>query len=768
MEEIIEEFLVESRENVDDLDRELVELEKDPTSGDLLANIFRNLHTLKGTAGFLALAHLESLAHAAENLLSELREGRLMLRTEIMDALLRAVDEIRIILDTIEESGSDGENDHADLVATLLTLASGESDAQTATDAAQDTSSIDDAEVAIPEPTSPADAEKPDAKETSKKPIAGRPVPQSQTPQIAAPHHAAETSIRVDVGLLDRLMNLVGELVLARNQVLQYQSTANDETFHSTSTQLDLITTELQEGVMKTRMQPIGGVWSKLPRVVRDLSAACGKSIQLEMEGEETELDKTLIEAIKDPLTHIVRNAVDHGIESPEVRLDRGKDKTGILKLRAFHEGGQVIIEISDDGAGLDLERIRDKAVANGLLSADRAAAMGERDAAMLIFQPGFSTAEKVTNVSGRGVGMDVVKTNVEKIGGSLDVATKPGEGMTLTLKIPLTLAIIPALIVSCGHDRFLIPQINLVEVLRVDGNSSDARIQVAGDAEILRLRGKLLPIVHLRDVLEMTAEAAVQHEKSIDLVDSEVEPIADEAAEKDTSYSIVVLQADTFQFGLVVEEINDTEEIVVKPLSPHLKHLGAYAGTTIMGDGAVSLILDVMGIARLGGSVRSTDANDFSDTADQDEDEQRDSSQMVLVCMVGTQRIGIPLALVSRLEEFEPDTIELAGGQEVIQYRDKLLRLIRVGASLAVEPSECSGSKLSVLVHETESGLFGFVVDEIIDVFEADLDSGEPSEHHGLTMSGVIGRRVTDLLDIDELVADRLSAAHAIEPVPA
>lgn len=763
MEEIVEEFLVESRENVDDLDRELVELEKDPASGDLLANIFRNLHTLKGTAGFLALSHLESLAHAAENLLSELREGRIVLRTDIMDALLLAVDEIRIILDTIEESGSDGENDHADLVATLHRLAEAESDPATAAQEDQDdlgSKATERVAVEEPEPARVSTQAKPPPQSADSKPAQA----------AASSHQAAETSIRVDVGLLDRLMNLVGELVLARNQVLQYQTNASDESFHSTSTQLDLITTELQEGVMKTRMQPIGSVWAKLPRLVRDLSAACGKRIRLEMEGEETELDKTLIEAIKDPLTHIVRNAVDHGIEEPEVRVGRGKDETGVLKLRAFHEGGQVIIEISDDGAGLDLDRIRDKAVANGLLSADRAAALGERDAAMLVFQPGFSTAAEVTNVSGRGVGMDVVKTNVEKIGGTLDIVSQPGEGMTLTLKIPLTLAIIPALIVSCEHDRFLIPQINLVEVLRVDGKASEARVQTAGDAEVLRLRGNLLPIVHLRDVLgiEHTAVSVSEPSDLADLYESDSETATLGNKPTESGYSIVVVQADTIQFGLVVDEINDTEEIVVKPLSPHLKHLGAYAGTTIMGDGAVSLILDVMGLARLGGSVRTTDTNAFTDGTRENEDEKRASSQMVLVCMVGTQRIGIPLALVSRLEEFDPELIELAGGHEVIQYRDKLLRLIRVGHALGVESTESESTKISVLVHEAEAGLFGFVVDQIIDVFEADLDSGEPSEHHGLTMSGVIGRRVTDLLDIDELVAGRLLTTRATAGVAA
>jgi two-component system chemotaxis sensor kinase CheA len=481
---------------------------------------------------------------------------------------------------------------------------------------------------------------------------------------------------------------------------------------------------------MKTRMQPIGSIWSKFPRVVRDLSNTLEKQVRIEMEGEDTELDKTLIEAIKDPLTHVIRNAVDHGLESPEDRRSAGKNPTGVLKLRAYHEGGQVIVEVSDDGKGLDIERIKEKALSKGLISADRADRMSDREAANLIFRPGFSTAEKVTNVSGRGVGMDVVRTNVEKIGGVIDVVSQFGKGTTLTLKIPLTLAIIPALIISTAGDRYLIPQVNLVEVLHVDGNSRG--IERAGQAEVFRLRGRLLPIVHLAEVLGF-----------------------ERPEETDGGHDIVVLQAEGRPFGLVVNSINDTEEIVVKPLSPHLKSLSAYAGTTIMGDGAVALILDAIGIARQSGVIVEGDMqSDEQDVAD-GVDDGREGIQTLLVCMVGEQRVALPLATVARLEEFDPALVERAAGRDVLQYRGGLLNLYNLREVLN-QPSALSDDDqglLQVLVYESGSRTYGLIVDEILDVFEADLTRGEPTNHAGLSMSGVVGQQVTDLLDLEQVI---------------
>ena len=458
--------------------------------------------------------------------------------------------------------------------------------------------------------------------------------------------------------LLDKLMNLVGELVLARNQILQFNAVQKDTAFLSTSQRLNLITTELQEGVMKTRMQPIGNVWSRFPRVVRDLAMACGKEVRIEMEGKETDLDKTIIEAIKDPLTHLVRNSVDHGIEPPELRRQRGKPAEGRLFLRAFHEGGQVNIEIADDGAGIEPEKLKHKALERGLINQEQAARMGEREALNLIFLPGFSTAAKVSNISGRGVGMDVVKTNIEKIGGTVDLHSQLGRGTTIKIKIPLTLAIIPALVVTSGGDRYAIPQVSLLELVRLDGEQVRKGIEHIHGAPVYRLRGHLLPLVYLNRQLGVESRRA------------------DEA---DEAVNIVVLQAGERHFGLVVDGINDTEEIVVKPLGKQLKGVSVFAGATIMGDGQVALILDVLGTAQSAGVISETRDQGLAGVTARTQ-QQGDQWQTLLLVGLGREgRAAIPLSLVARLEEIPLEQVERGAEQEVVQYRGQILPLIRL-----------------------------------------------------------------------------------------
>ena len=562
MDDVVKEFLIESYENLDRLERDLVRLEQEPGDREVLASIFRTFHTIKGTSGFLGFVQLESLTHVGENLLSKMRDGDLALSPAITSALLALGDAVRAILANIENCGDEGEADHAALQATLTQLQAGVSSVRPAP---------------VFRATGPS--------------AAAAPTPEPARAAVGG------GSIRVDVRLLDKLMNLVGELVLARNQVLQYTATQNDAAFLGTSQRLNLITSELQEGVMKTRMQPIGGIWGKLPRVVRDLSLVCKKQVRVEMEGTETELDKTIIEAIKDPLTHLVRNAVDHGIEAPDERARSGKPVEGRLLLRAYHEGGQVNIEIADDGAGIDGERVKSKALERGLISAEQAARLGERELMNLIFLPGFSTAASVTNVSGRGVGMDVVKTNIERIGGTVEVSSTAGRGTTHKLKIPLTLAIIPALTVTAAGERYAIPQVNLLELVRLktdaaldappDGGHDAARDACAENARggvelihgvpVYRLRGRLLPLVYLARELQGSPRG--------------FEP--GERAPRPESTHVVVLQAEERQFGLVVDEVNDTEEIVVKPLGRKLKGIPVFAGATIMGDGRVALARD-------------------------------------------------------------------------------------------------------------------------------------------------------------------------------
>ncbi|HTV03591.1 MAG TPA: chemotaxis protein CheA, partial [Luteitalea sp.] len=482
--DLTREFLIESHEGLDRLDQDLVALEQDPRNHDRLASVFRTIHTIKGTCGFLGFSKLEAVSHVGENLLSRLRDGDLSLDAAITTGLLGMVDAIRTILKSIETTAAEGDADYSEIIARLQTLNERPDDTAAPT-----------ALVAVPTP--PAHVETPAA--ATPVPIPAM-VPSSEdatAPATAAPAAEPEpwdgvdrrsggvsdTSMRVDVGLVDKLMNLVGELVLARNQIVQFTATQHDTALVNASQRLNLVTSELQEGVMKTRMQPIGNVWGKFPRVVRDLAAMCGKQVRIEMIGKETDLDRTIIEAIKDPLTHIIRNSVDHGIEAPAERIARGKRAEGTIRLRAFHEGGQINIEIADDGGGISAEKVRARGLARRLITSEQSARLSDRDVIKLVFLPGFSTADKITNVSGRGVGMDVVKTNIEKIGGTVDIQSVLGAGTTLRIKIPLTLAIIPALMVSSGGERFAIPQVSLLELVRLEGAQITAGIERIGTA---------------------------------------------------------------------------------------------------------------------------------------------------------------------------------------------------------------------------------------------------------------------------------------------
>lgn len=769
--DIVREFLVESSENLDLLDRELINLEKDPGNRGTLASIFRTIHTIKGTCGFLGFTKLESVAHVGENLLSKLRDGVLALNPEMTTALLAMVDAIRQMLASVEAIGNEGERNDQELIQTLTRLLQG-SAAATKTDANAD--AISESSTASPltpvdfapaEPVTPPPSPTTPTASVVSQPIepvtAAAPIAEAASKVEAKAEHiehvadhgpatsaesgaqsqsrtaASESSIRVDVTLLDKLMNLVGELVLARNQILQFSNATEDAGLLAPSQRLNLITTELQEGVMKTRMQPIGNIWSKFPRTVRDVATMCGKQVRIEMEGKETELDKTIVEAIKDPLTHIVRNSVDHGIEKPEKRVAVGKPAEGRLLLRAYHEGGQVIIEISDDGGGLDGDRIRRKAVEKGLITPEQAARMGEREGVNLIFLPGFSTAEKVTNVSGRGVGMDVVKTNIEKIGGTVDVQSKAGTGTTVRMKIPLTLAIIPALIVTSGGDRYAIPQISLLELVRLDGEDAQKGIELIQGVPVHRLRGRLLPLVYLNRELKVEDEAP-------DL-------------SKLPAVNIVVLQADERQFGLVVDEINDTEEIVVKPLGKQLKGIKTFAGSTIMGDGRVALILDVLGVAQTSNVVSESRERALSDTEQHVASTGGERQTMLLFQCGANGRMAMDLSLVARLEEFKPEMVECAGDAQVVQYRGQIMPLLRVSDVL---PGGHGGNgnghdrrdlttALQVVVYSEKGRSVGLVVDRILDIVEETFVPQRPSKRDGLLGSAVIQQRVTDLLDV-------------------
>ncbi len=753
--ELIKDFLVESYENLDRLDREFLALEKDPTNKDYLSSIFRTIHTIKGTSGFFGFERLQALTHVGENLLSKLRDGKLILNGDMANALLAMVDAVRGMLTTIEASATEGTANHGVLIAKLSALLDeqpadapgakheiGERQPGPLTAMFEAANTKPKSELKAPDQASPA---------ATSATLVSAPVPSTSKPDHgavspAAPasegqHSAlADTTIRVDVSLLDRLMNLVGELVLARNQILQLSQGNTDQTYIRTTQRLNLLTSELQEGVMKTRMQPIGNVWSKFPRVVRDLSASCGKQVRIEMTGKETELDKTLIEAIKDPLTHIVRNSIDHGIEMPDKRVAAGKAAEGLLSLRAFHEGGQVVIEISDDGGGINTKRVVDKAIEKGLITTDQAAKMSEREMVNLIFAPGFSTAEKVTNISGRGVGMDVVKTNIERIGGTVDIHNRLGLGTTLRIKIPLTLAIIPALIVISGNERFAIPQVSLIELLRLDAKKIQAEIENVYGAPVYRLRGQLLPVVFLNRELGLTEATA------------------------GSAMTVVVLQAEERRFCLVVDGVNDAEEIVVKPLAKILKPLSVYAGATIMGDGRVALILDVLGIAKRSHAVTKAAERQVHEVV---ESLQKNASvQAILVFQSPDDgRMAIPVSKISRLEEIETSRIERTGGAEVVQYRGIILPLIRIFDVLSERRKEprnpdCGvpAGTMQVVIHSYGDRRVGLVVGRILDTVEHSLAIERAASRSGIIGCLVVQDRITELLDVEKVVSGVIS----------
>nr|WP_296068358.1 chemotaxis protein CheW [uncultured Actinoplanes sp.] len=760
--EIVGEFLMESHENLDQIDRDLVSLEQEKDSRDLISRIFRAIHTIKGTSGFLAFSRLETLAHAGESLLSKLRDGVQPVTPETITVLLATIDGVRSLLTAIEETGSESDVDVDSIITQVhAQMNVGEAAppaAQAPAEAAAEAPAAAEAETPVPLEEVPA-RPAPEPVENQRRPIGemlvesgaahpsdvgsalqqqiegderklgtilldegkAQPAAVNEALQAQSPKRSiADSAIRVDVDLLDTLMNMVGELVLARNQLVRGVMEIGDATLVRSAQRLGMITSELQEGIMKTRMQPIEHIWSKLPRVVRDLSNSLNKQVQLVMQGKETELDRSLLEAVKDPLTHLVRNAVDHGIEEPAQRIASGKSPEGTLTLRAYHEGGHVAVEVADDGAGLNVERIAQKAVENGLLRPEQIPNMDRRDIMAMVFAPGFSTAAKVTNVSGRGVGMDVVKTNIENIGGAVSVDSTPGEGTVWRLTIPLTLAIIQALTVDCGDQRYVVPQVAVLELVFIDGQST--KIEYASGAPVYRLRGKLLPLVRLDRALGLDAGG-------------------------DQGVYIMVLQADGRRFGLIVDRVLNTEEVVVKALNSRFKDIGLYAGATILGDGKVGLILDVSSLARR--SHLAADAERQNMEASARASGAGGSGERLLVTAVGERRVAIPLDTVTRLEEFPRERIEHAGSREVVQYRGQILPLVRLSHLLGAYGEEPEGDTVSVVVYSEGARSVALVVDRIVDIAENSTTARRDAEEDGLVGTAVIQQRVTELLDV-------------------
>jgi len=770
MDDLLREFLTETFESLDVVDVELVKFEQDPNNEAILSNIFRLVHTIKGTCGFLGLPRLEALAHAAETLMGKYRDGA-EVTGDGVTIILHTLDRIKDILAELEASEAEPAGDDSDLIEQLEAfsraaesgeavpeagpveaapeeeapivvqelereLKPGEVSLDELERAFQEAEGPDEApaqadvaEAAAPEEAAEA-APAPEAKAAPAPKAAAKPAAKSEeAPQRES--SVANQSIRVNVDTLENLMTMVSELVLSRNQLLEMVRRLDDSEFKVPLQRLSNVTAELQEAVMKTRMQPIGNAWQKLPRIIRDLSNELGKKIDLNMEGAETELDRQVLDLIKDPLTHMVRNSADHGLEMPDARLASGKPETGNITLRAYHEGGHIIIQIADDGHGLNTARIREKAIENGVATA---AEMDEKTEAQIhkyIFAPGFSTAAEVTSVSGRGVGMDVVRTNIELIGGSIDLNSVSGKGTTFTIKIPLTLAIVSSLIVESGAQRFAIPQLAVVELVRAKADS-EARIERINDTPVLRLRNNLLPLVYLDELLLLNKNRKPDE-------DGNVPP---STAERSESF-VIVSQVGDAQFGIVVDTVFDTEEIVVKPSASMLRDITMFSGNTILGDGSVIMIIDPNGIAQC----VSREAVDHADGVTEKDNVLVDNEKTSLLIFRagGGEPKAVPLSLVTRLEEIVVDEIETSDHKPVVQYRGKLMPLQKV----APEQELVSEGRQPILVFTDDGRSMGLVVDEIVDVIDEYLDMDITSETPGMLGSAIVREKATEVIDV-------------------
>ena len=937
MDDLLSEFLTETSESLSIVDVQLVQFEQDPTDSEILGNIFRLVHTIKGTCGFLGLPRLESVAHAGENVLGKFRDGELEVTPEAVTLILKCIDVIRDLLGELEETGSEGEGDDKEIINELNAMAEGNVAAAEApapapaaeapaaeagpttnpfgapvaaellaevmeaesqgVKAASDEVMKAEAEAAEPEPApepAPVAAPEPELEpepEKAKVPaVAADKTPAKSEKEARAPKETslANQTIRVNVELLENLMTLVSEMVLTRNQLMQMVRGQDDSEFTTPLQRLSLITTDLQEGVMKTRMQPIGNAWAKLPRIVRDLSVEANKKIDLQMLGAETELDRQVLELIKDPLTHMVRNSADHGLESPEDRLAAGKPETGKIVLDAFHEGGHIVIQIADDDRGLNVDRIKEKIVQNELVTEAELEGLSEQQIQQFIFKAGFSTAEKVTSVSGRGVGMDVVRTNIEKIGGTIELKSTTGLGSTFTIKIPLTLAIVSALIVESASQRFAIPQISVVELVRASSHS-DYNVELINESPVLRLRNRLLPLINLSVLLGLdggdapqiagsnggtppgteapgpeesppldnaviklvqdsfakmeseatdpggdfynhlfdiapdlkslfTGDLEAQGHKLMTMIKTAVSGLSDvdslipalqelghrhcgygvkdadyetvgaallwllekglgedftdevrdawfavytllaqvmceaagseevsaaDAAQQHDETFIVVSQVGTYTFGIIVDRVFDTEEIVVKPVAPILREIPFYSGNTILGDGSVIMILDPNGIATATGqgSMPPVAAEAVEELAAT----QSDQTTSLLIFRTGGKELkAVPLALIARLEEIDMESVEISQGDHVVQYRGHLMPLVPVN----FDHEWKTDGRQPVLVFTDRNRSMGLVVEEIVDIVEDRLNIEISAADDGLIGSAVIDGKATDVLD--------------------
>ncbi|MCB9073583.1 MAG: chemotaxis protein CheW [Bdellovibrionaceae bacterium] len=684
------EFMAEATELLQRMNETLAKIEKEGMNQELISSLYRDMHTIKGSSGLFGFTNIGDFAHVIESHLELMRSGQSKLTPDMIDLLYKSFDLLEVILDGLIKETPHQRNDEIEEVKKQLLAA--EDPASNNTNAQV---------IVATAPSTPA----PSTTETA--PVVKQnvsPIKASQAPQNSeeVKQDGAQT-LRVSVDLLDRLMTLVGEMVLVRNQVIQYSNKNEDLQFINLSKRLDVVTSEIQAEVMKTRMQPIGSILNKFHRVVRDVARDLNKKIEIHFFGSETELDKALLESVKDPLMHIVRNSCDHGIENPTERIQSGKSEVGNITIRAFHEGGQVVIEIADDGKGLDREKIINKAIEKNIIAPDKVNHLSEKDIYNFIFAPGFSTAQSVTNISGRGVGMDVVRKNIEKIGGMVDIDSVQHKGTTMRLKIPLTLAIVPAIIIRSGVNHFAIPQVKLVELVRIEKDKSNGQIELLQGQPVYRLRGKLLPIINLRKVLGLSEDGAIEQSPVV---------------------NIVVVDGDSVTFGLVVDEVQDTADIVVKPLNQMLKSLSIYSGATVLGDGSISLILDITGIASTQNMyVSGGEDNSVLSKAAVSGKNNSEVNEFLLVNIGTTAVHAIPLSMVQRMEEFSGVAIERSGDIDIVQYRDSILPLVNLHQALGYPTGKklSEMQKIPVVVTKVGHRMVGLCVEEILDVINSD-----------------------------------------------
>jgi len=736
--QILDEFLLEAQEIFDQLDLDFVALEQNPDDKKLVGNIFRAMHTLKGSSGFFAFHRLEKVAHSGESLLSKIRDGALALNEEITDALLATSDRLREIVANIKKQRSESVGDDSELIEWLKFLTDGgKAFPRTGKEGAASF-------VASPSPE-PAAVIEATPQETKVVQISNKevsPLPSTDVPEPVdskespEPERSTEIAapIKVSVELLDKLMNLVSEMVLARNRLLSFARTSGDLAFNNTVRRIDSVTLELQERMMKTRMQPINQVWTKFPRLVRDIAQETGKRVELIQIGAETELDRTLLEGIRDPLVHIIRNSVDHGIESPSERAAKGKPEQGTVKLRSFHENGHVVIEIADDGAGINVPLVAKKAVEKGLVTPERVSKLTEREIIDFIYLPGFSTKDQITNLSGRGVGMDVVRTNIQGIGGNVDIATS-GQGTRLRLSIPLTLAIMPAVFVRCKEYSYAIPQVNVFEMLRYEPKEGVPGVEDFYGVPVFRLRDKLIPLVFLNHQLKL---------------DDQPTPV-------DQPLNIVIVQAAGIRFGIVVDEVLYMQEVVVKSVGPLLKGTPVYSGSTILGDGRVALIFDIAAIAVRSGIIAKLADNQFEQDISTAIGANTDEQQMLSFDLLGLERMVMPLDAVDRLEMIAASKIDRRGNEAVVLYGKKIMKLVPLTNYVegATHKSLYGDETVPVIVHYHKGQPIGFIVKKVHNIVNVPTQSVMITQpQRGIMGSVIVNDAVMSILNVQEILS--------------